>query len=117
MLHVAGGHLRCWPMPPEQINASRASNGAPGIVIQDETRRWLPGGNLSLRIKHGLLHLHKRQPSGRKETLISGDRTARDQKHPEIPLRALHHRTEKDVARIAVQDACRLLRVVTKIAS
>src|SRR5215510_8268708 len=105
MLHVTSCHLRSWPLPPKQVNASRASNGAPGVVIQDETRGWLPGGNLSLRIKYGLLHLHKRQPPGRKETLISSDRTTGDQEYPEIPLRALLDRTEEDVARIAVQDA------------
>ena len=104
-------------MPPKQINPHRASNGAPSVVIQDKTRGRLPGRNLSLRIKHRLLYLDERQPPGRKETLISGNRTARDQHQPEIPLRALLNRTKEDVARIAVKDASRLLRVVAKIAA
>jgi hypothetical protein len=117
MLHVPSGHLSPWPVPPKQINPPRASNGTPGVVIQDKTRGWLPGSNLSLRIKHRLLYLDERQPPGREETLISGNRTARNQDQPEIPLRALRNRTKEDVARIAVEDASRLLRVVTKIAA
>src|SRR5437764_6866910 len=104
-------------MPPKDINPSRASNGTPSIVIEDKTRRWLPGGNLSLRIKHWLLHLDERQPPWWKETLIRRDRTARDKAQAQIALRALRRWTEEDVARIVVQDAGRLLRVVTKIAA
>src|SRR5262249_45740941 len=117
MLHVTSSHLRSGSMPPKQIDTSRARNGAPSVVIEDKTRRWPPGGNFSAGIKHWLLYLDESQPPWRKETLIRRHRTARHQEHAKIPLRALRHRTEKDIARIAVQDACDLLRVVMKIAA
>src|SRR5262245_48882878 len=55
VLHVTRSHFSSWPMAPKHINPPRASNGAPSIVIEDKTRRWLPSGDLSLRIKHRLL--------------------------------------------------------------
>src|SRR5215470_1495803 len=116
MLHVPSSHFGLWTTTPEQIDPSGASNSTAGVMIQDKTRCGLPGGNLTLGIKHWLLYLHECKPPWREQALISRYRTSRDQQHPQVTLRTLRHGTEEHITRITVQNARCLLRVVTKIA-
>ena len=65
----------------------------------------------------GCWSLDERQSAWRKEALIRGYRTARHEDQSEIALGAMVNRTKEDVARIAVENARRFLRVVTEIAA
>ncbi len=111
MLHAPSSHLGLWTTAPEQIDAPGPRNGIAGVVVEHKTRCWPPGDNLTLRIQHWPLYLDERQSTWREEALICRYGTARHEDQAEIAPRALDHRTKKDVAWIAVQDALRHLRV------
>ncbi len=117
MLHVPSRHLGLCTTTPEQIDPPRTHNGTAGIVVEHKTRCRPPGDNLSLRIQHRLLYLDERQSARWEEALVCCYRTARHEDQAEIALGTLGNRTKEDVARIAVQDARRLLWVVMEIAA